>query len=387
MSRLLIASTVASFLEAFLLPYAKHFRDKGWRVDAMARCVTSSPRCLEAFDQVWDIEWSRNPLDPSNLLRAKNRVTQIVDAGSYDIVHIHTPVAGFICRYALRSRKSPVVIYTAHGFHFHNEGSRLTNLTFLHLEKLAGRWTDYLVVINRADEDAARVNHFVPLDRIIHMPGIGVDTRNMYNPTLISERDIRRTRELLNLPPSAPVILMLAEFIPRKCHADALRAFAQINRDDAHLLLAGTGPTMPAMIVLAHSLGIASRVHFLGVRRDAPLLIKSAQVLLLCSKQEGLPRSIMEALALGTPVVGSDIRGTRELLTDGAGYLYKFGDTEALVSTLNWVINHPVQTEHTTRWGRERIADYDIQNTMSYHEELYTRALQHEPTSPYVAAQ
>ncbi|HET98486.1 MAG TPA: glycosyltransferase family 1 protein, partial [Desulfurivibrio alkaliphilus] len=149
MARLLQVGTVAITLRTFLLPIADHFTKKGWRVDALAHGAASVPR-PPCFAECWEIGWSRNPWSVGSLWRAMARVREVVDRGDYDIVHVHTPVAAFITRLALarwRRAGRPQVIYTAHGFHFHRGGRPWKNVLFRGLEKLAGRWTDYLVVI------------------------------------------------------------------------------------------------------------------------------------------------------------------------------------------------------------------------------------------------
>lgn len=159
MNKILIVTTIPSTINAFLLPFVEHFRAHGWKVDAMARGISANAQCLAAFDQVWDIEWSRNPLNPLNLIAAPQIIQKIVEKEKYDLVHVHTPVAAFVARYALKNLKKRLntkVIYTAHGFHFYQGGKALKNALFLALEKLAGYWTDYLVVINREDQAAAQ---------------------------------------------------------------------------------------------------------------------------------------------------------------------------------------------------------------------------------------
>lgn len=96
------------------------------RVDALANGVSASPQCRAAFDHVYDIDWSRNPLDPRNLIRLPADIRELVQLNRYHVVHVHTPVAGFVVRFALRRQKEPRVVYTAHGFHFHRSGGRLT---------------------------------------------------------------------------------------------------------------------------------------------------------------------------------------------------------------------------------------------------------------------
>ena len=103
----LFVTTVPITLEAFLLPFADHFRAQGWRVDALANGAASDPRLAGRFDERFDVAWSRDPLSPSNFLGAAGTVRGIVEAGGYDIVHVHTPVAAFVTRYALRRAARP----------------------------------------------------------------------------------------------------------------------------------------------------------------------------------------------------------------------------------------------------------------------------------------
>src|SRR5579883_2826959 len=301
MPSLLLASTVTSFIEAFLLPYGMYFRNKGWRVDAIANGISESGECKVTFDHVWDIGWSRTPVTLSNI-RAATAVNRILGTHPYDIVHVHTPVASLVCRYAAHGRTGPITIYTAHGFHFHEHASFARNLIFLTLERTAGRrWTDYLVVINHEDEVAAHERGIIRHDRIVYMPGIGVDLCSKFNPDLVSDRDVCAFRSSLGIGADAQIMLIVAEFNPRKRHHDALRAFARIAGSSVHLVLAGGGPGMRDVQTLARSLGIAPQVHFVGIRRDIPVLIRSARALILPSDREGLPRSVMEAMALGVP--------------------------------------------------------------------------------------
>src|SRR5206468_12970628 len=102
--------------------------------------------------------------------------------------------------------------------------------------------------------------------------------------------------------------------------ADALAAFARLqDLPQVHLALAGAGPLLDRMQRVAQSLGIAGRVHFLGHRRDVPELILASVATLLPSAREGLPRSCMESLCLGVPVIGTRIRGLHDLIAHGAG--------------------------------------------------------------------
>jgi glycosyltransferase involved in cell wall biosynthesis len=373
MNSILMITTVPATLSAFLLPFASHFRERGWRVDAMAQGVSSCAECLQAFDRVWEVEWSRNPLDPKNLLVAPPAIQKVFLQENYDIVHVHTPVAAFVTRYALKGLRKQgklKVIYTAHGFHFHPRGTPLKNAIFLALEKLAGSWTDYLVTINREDESAANHYQILPPERVRYMPGIGVDL-DYYSPNVVAEAQLRRVHEELGITQENPLFLSVAEFIPRKHHQDVINAFAKLARPEVHLAFAGDGPLVEEMQELTSNLGVKDRVHFLGNRRDIPALMRASVATILASEQEGLPRSVMESLCLEVPAIGTDIRGTRDLLEGGVGLLVKLGDIEGLAQAMAWVLDHPVAAREMAQRGRKSILAYELQNILKQYEALY----------------
>ncbi len=387
MKKLLIITTIPSTIHAFLLPLAEQFRSQGWRVDAMACGISTYKECLESFDRVWDVEWSRNPLYPRNLLLAPRIIQQAIQEEQYDIVHVHTPVAAFVTRFALRNwqkQTRPKVIYTAHGFHFYQGGKAFKNAVFLGLEKLAGAWTDYLVVINREDEEAAKRYGLISSKRVRYMPGIGVDLQ-YYSSNTIFKSEVELVRQELGLAPTTPLLLSVAELIPRKRHKDILRAFACLQRPEVCLAFAGDGLLMPKLQQLASELGIQNQVRFLGFRRDIPTLIRASMCTMLVSEQEGLPRSVMESMSLGIPVIGTDIRGIRDLLAPDCGLLVKLGDIEGLANALAYLLDNHQKAQIMAERGLKRIADYDVRQIIKQHESLYTEAVQPESTMAVVS--
>ena len=343
----------------------------------MACGVSSSKECLHGFDRVWEVQWSRNPLDPRNLLSAPAVIRDLVTREKYDIIHVHTPVAAFVTRYALKDLRRQLnakVIYTAHGFHFYAGGNPLKNFAFINLEKLAGNWTDYLVTIDREDRDASIAYELLAAERCRYMPGIGVDLK-YYNRHEVSESAILQVRQELGIDEDTHLLLSVAEFTPRKHHVDAIAAFATLNRANVHLALAGSGPLMTKMKQLAVKLGVADRVHFLGNRQDIPVLMRAATANILVSAQEGLPRSVLESLALETPTIGTRIRGTQDLLEGGCGRLVDVGDVAGLAAEMAWVLDRPSEAASMSRLGFERIATYDLESIVKLHEELYAEAL------------
>lgn len=377
MTRMLIVSTIHRTLQGFLLPYAQHFRAKGWLVDGLAKDATRSEACSKAFDHCFEADWSRNPLRPEGLLRMPAVLRERVESGKYDLVHVHTPVAAFITRLALRQLRSQgrtKVVYTAHGFHFHDGRGALGNAAFAALERFAGRWTDRLVVINRSDEREAIRRRIVGRDRLRYMPGIGLNLET-YSPLAVKPEEVRHVRQELGLADGQPLFLMVAGFDPGKRHRDLLTAFAALESTEVHLAFAGQGPLMDDLKRWCQQHGLGERVHFLGSRQDIPALVRASLATILPSEREGLPRSVMESMALGVPVIGTTARGVRDLLEECGGLKVPVGDPAALKDAMNRLLADPGLARKIGEESRTRMAPFDISRLLEMHEELYAELL------------
>ena len=372
MPKLLIVTTVAATLRAFLLPYARHFRDLGWRVDALSRDSESCAACRETFDACHEVPFSRKPWALRGVRRMNGAIRSLVLREGYDIVHVHTPVASFVTRMALRklhAERRPKVVYTAHGFHFHSGGSPLKNRLYLELERRAARWTDHLIVINEEDRRAALQYGLVPPEKLSRLPGIGLDLER-WSRGSVSVSGVRGLCEELGIEQGDELFLMVAEFNPGKRHRDALEALAKTGRRNFHLALAGRGPLEDAMKALAEKLGISRQVHFLGQRSDIPLLMLASRATILPSEREGLNRSVMESLALGIPVLGADVRGIRDLVTDPSqGELYPAGNPAALAAAMLVAAASP------SRFHPRPDPCWSLDHLLKEHEALYGRLL------------
>ena len=368
--KLLIITTIPETIKAFLLPYARHYRALGWRVDAMARDITKYPPLAGSFDKLIDAQWSRSP-NPSNIMKNARVVLETVTNEDYDIVHTHTPVASFVARYALkhlRSKGRPAVVYTAHGFHFYQGGHMTRNRVFSTLERIAGHWTDRLVTINGEDFVAAKKFRIVPEERLVYMPGIGLDF-SRYNPENTAKADIRQIRDELGLKGDEILFSMIGEFNPGKRHEDAIRALAHMEHAGAHIAFAGDGRIMEDIRELVTSLGLAKRVHFLGKLKDVAPLMMASRALLVPSEREGMSRIAMEASCLRVPIIGSDARGVRDVVRPGRGLLFPTGDIFALRDAMQRLTDEPYEcTPPDESWR--------IENLIELHDRMYDKLLE-----------
>lgn len=382
--RLLLVTTVSGTLSGFLLPYADHFRSRGWVVDGAARGAITDEECRGHFDTLWEIPWSRRPWDPGNL-RAARQLQEILASQSYDIVHVHTPVAGFVTRLAAGMHHLPAgrpkLVYTAHGFHCHPRANLAQKVLYAALEKIPAPFTDALIVINREDERLARRLRLAGSGRLCYMPGIGVDLE-AYSRANVSDAQVRAVRTELGLGERDHLFLIVAALMPGKRHRDALRALAELGREDIHLALAGVGPQFDSLRHLADTLGVSSQVHLLSRRNDIPVLLAASKALILPSEREGLPRSVLEAMALGTPVIGARIRGTAELLEQGTGILVEVGDMPALARAMEWVVENHDEAAALAQRAQRRVRRYALPRLLELHEELYEQLLSQRGPAP-----
>lgn len=376
MPKILFVTTIALSIRGGLLPLARHFRGLGWKVDAMAQGVSECTQCLENFDQVHDVNFSRNPLSPRNMLTVPSTIRKVVEENNYDLVHVHTPVAAFVLRYALRNwrQSGGRVVYTAHGFHFHPHGSWINNQIFSSLEKLAGKWTDHLIVINGTDHQAALQMQLVPEDHLHYIPGIGVDIQRV-SAISVSQTDIHNLHQELGITDKEPLFVMAAEFRRIKHQNHVIDALSRMKNQNAHVAFAGNGALLEQMKAYAVQKGVADRTHFLGFRSDIPILFHASRAVLLCSQFEGLPLSVIEALSMGIPVVGTSVRGTRDLLGNSVGILVPPADAGALADSLDWIITHPDESLAIGKSAQSTVHQYDVNNIVDHHDHLYRKVL------------
>ena len=375
--RLLFATSVSDTLRAFLLPYAEHYRQRGWRVDAAAAGVSECEVCADAFDAVHDLPWTRRPSERANFFEAPRALRALVRREAYDLVHAHDPIAGFVTRFALRrarARGEVKVIVTAHGFHFFAGNSLHRNVVFGTLEWLASRWLDAQVVINREDVAAVHRWRFPGRARTLYMPGIGVDT-SFYDPARVSSDEVAGVRQELGLAPGQALLLIVGELNPGKRHRDAVAALAASGRPQLVLACAGVGPLAAEIEEQARTLGVGERVRLLGFRRDVPALLRASIGLVLPSEREGLPRCIMEASCLERPVIATRIRGVTELVTPATGILTEVGDVAALAAAMARLVDHPQEAAALGRAGPAAMRPFDLKHVLALHDELYDRVL------------
>lgn len=365
---LFVATVLRGHILVFHLPYMQWFQQQGYEVHCCACNDTGEANPTVPFcDRYIDLAFERSPLNPGNR-EAYRQLKNLMDTEDYALVHCHTPVGGMLARLAARkARKNGTrVMYTAHGFHFYN-GAPLPNwLLFYPAERFLARYTDLLITIN--GEDYARAKHF-PAKRTVLVEGVGIDLLRFSAPV-----DRSAVRDALELDDDDSVVITVGEHIPRKNHETCLRAVAQLP--GVTLLFCGVGELSNSLLALAKELGIAERVRFLGFRRDVPALLAACDVFLFPSFQEGLPVSLMEAMAASLPCVVSRVRGNADLIGIGeGGFLRAPNDVNGFADDIRTLLTDPALREAMGERNRSEIQRYSLPTVRERMAALYQAEL------------
>jgi glycosyltransferase involved in cell wall biosynthesis len=359
--RILQLCAVDFTLYHFLLPLMRGLRASGHEVvgacahgNLVAKIEAEGFRTIDV-----PIRRSANPLA---LWRSYRAIRQMLAVEKFDMVHVHTPVAALAGRVAAWQAGVPNIVYTAHGFYFHEHMPWPKRGAHIGLEWLAGRTTDLL--LTQAEEDAATARNLGLARGPIHAIGNGSDPAR-FRPAIPTETTRADIRAALGTSPDRPVILMVGRLVAEKGYPELVEAMRDV---DAELWIVGErlasdhAGGIDATIAAAESDPVLkSRIRRLGYRSDVPELLRAADIFTLPSHREGMPRSIVEAMLTGLPVVATDIRGSREEVAEGqTGLLVPVRDAKSLAAALRRLAGDPALRAKLGAAGLVRARDlYD----------------------------
>ena len=360
-----------------LRPLLLACREVGW--DAEFACAPgpfATRLAAEGFVH-WPVPIARSP-SPAPLIRASLVLAAALQRRGVDLVHTHTPAGGLVGRAAALAWSGPVV-HTFHGLPLEGPARTLVERGFLVAERVLARRTTYF--LSQAAGDAARAAELRiarPANTLVI--GNGVDL-NVFKPDALARA---RTRAALGIPEGALVAMTVARLVREKGLLDlADAAVGLVDEPDLHFVLVGedlpsdrTGvrPELDAHVVVG---ALGPRWRRLGHRTDIAALLAAADIFVLPTYREGLPRSVVEAMATGLPVVATDIPACRELVREGlTGMLVPPRDTRALMHAVGSLTRDRVMRAAMGRHAREIAeAQYDERDVLGKQLEVFQRLL------------
>ena len=302
-------------------------------------------------------------ISPVSNLKSLWRLYCLMRRERFEAVHVHTPIAAVVGRLAAWMAGVPVIIYTAHGFYFHDRMSKGTRAVVLGLERLLGRITHMLLTQSSEDAKTAVDEGICPAERVRWI-GNGVNLAS-FDSIGYGANGAGRWEGLAE---SDRVVGFVGRMVSEKGIAELVDAMDMVTRSvpEAKLMLVGDTLDDDRDIgfkeVLSRKInsnGLASKVLFTGFIDDVPNAMASMDLYVLPSHREGMPRTIIEAMASGKPVVATNIRGCREEVVDGVtGHLVPVNDPTALAEAITKIISSPDLALEMGAAGRQRAIDH-----------------------------
>lgn len=277
-----------------------------------------------------------------------------------EIVSTHSSKAGVIGRLAAHKLKIPVA-FTAHGWSFTDGISAPKQYIYKAIERLAAYYSDEIITVSKYDLRIALEGRIAPSTKLtaIHNGMPPIPDSLMASPEV-----------------EPPRIIMVARFDQQKNQAALLKALAQLISVPWSLEFVGSGPTLNTLRAKATRLGLTNRIQFSGAQEDIPQRLANAQIFALTTNWEGFPRSILEAMRAGLPVIATDVGGITESVIDGTtGFVVPHGDHLTLTKQLKELLVNPAKRRHLGARGRLLFQEnfrfsHMFNNTLEVYEKL-----------------
>ena len=382
-----IAHIVPTDRIAFFLLSARlaQLRQVGFDVTVICGKVAFADELRSRGISVLHIPFARE-IDPLTDLRCAWQLFRILRRERFDIVHSHNPKGGLLGPVVARMARavnaaSTVVVHTVHGLLFNDETPALKRLLAIAAERWTASWCDHLLFQSGEDFTYALSHGFKPPDRL-HLIGNGIDQTRFDRSKYPRAREQKRAE--LGWQKGHLVVGIVGRLVAEKGFPEFFAMAAILARKFAELRFLVVGITEPDQrdaldaTQLSRQFGIQDRCTILEQRRDMPELYACMDVAVLPSHREGIPRAIMEASAMGVPVVASDIRGCREVIVDReTGILFPARDVASFVAAVESLLIDASLRRRLGEAGSKRVFgnftdDRTVGRLTAFYDEVVT---------------
>jgi glycosyltransferase involved in cell wall biosynthesis len=316
-------------------------------------------------------------VDPLSDVRAFISILKIIRRERPVIVHTHTSKAGLLGRMAASLCRVPVIIHTPHGHVFWGYFTSWKTRFFIFLERVFASLTDRIITLtdqekkDHLDVRIGREDQF----RTIHS---GVELEK-YSGAGMNPASVRMT---LGIPPDAPVVGTAGRLIPIKGSNFLIEAAAEVikQKPETVFVFLGEGELQKQMEERALQLGIRDNVIFLGWRPEVASVMSTFDVFAFPSLNEGMGKALVEAMAMGKPVVASNVSGIRDLVVNGEnGFLVPPAQPDPLARKITYLLEHPQVRLAFGTAGRRKAANYGADSMVGEIDQLYLSLLSEKP--------
>ncbi len=260
----------------------------------------------------------------------------LLRSGTFDILHCHLVAANILAKPIGRACGIPVLLNHDHT----NDDYRATQRVRLALDRLSNQCASHIIAVSESCREFLIERENVPPDKISLIQN-AIDLERFSADGAGSKREARTA---LGLPEDVPIVAGVGRLNPQKNFALFLQVAASLltTHPRTQFVIAGEGPQEAALKRLVADLGLGGRVHFTGYLRDTRRIYEACDILLMPSLFEGLPMTLLEAMAMRVPVVASRLDGIAEVVEEGRdGFLVRSGDAEGFAECLGRLLDDP----------------------------------------------
>ena len=312
-------------------------------------------------------------IHPLNDLLAVGEIYHKIRHGGYTIVHTHSSKAGILGRWAAWLARVPIIVHTPHGHVFYGYYGRIPSYMFILLERLTARITDKIITLTEQGIREHVERHIAPREKFTSIHS-GVELSRYTEP----RPDPIMARKQLGLSPDWPVVGSVGRFEPVKGYDTLLEAAALLRtrQPKVRFLLAGEGKEESRLKRLAKELRVEDRVFFLGWQQEIPEILSALDLFVLPSRNEGMGRALVQAMAMGKPIVATRVGGVPEVLGEGeAGLLVPPDDPVQLSQAIEQLLTDRELARKLGEGGKRRAPAYSAERMVAEIESLYETLL------------
>ncbi len=362
--KILQVCAVGFTIKYLLLTQIDYFSSLGISVEIACSFGDEVQQLQQQGYVIYPIEIERRISIFSNL-NSIYQLAKLLRKNKYDLIHFHTPIASVLGRIAAKIAGAKRVVYTAHGFYFHDNMPVNQYRFYYSVEKFAASLTNLILTQSREDLATAEKTGLCPPQKLRYL-GNGVNTERFCRSNLNCKYQQERKRQLKL--PDFSIIATTGRITAEKGYLELVKALVKLRSQfQVHLLVIGgqlSSERDAFQSQLNHFIQeneLENCVTFTGLCSDIPELLGLVDVFALPSYREGLPRSILEAMAMELPVVATDIRGCREaVIPNQTGLIVPPQNSEQLAEALGKILANKQLKEAFGKAGRQRVeAEYD----------------------------
>jgi glycosyltransferase involved in cell wall biosynthesis len=366
--RILHVTTIDLTAYCFLRNTFCQLREAGHEVALACTFERFQEELSEVSDRLFPISIPRR-IRPFSDLRALFQLMRVLSIYRPDIIHTYTSKAGFLGRLAARLMRVPTIVHTIYELPQNSTSSRSLKAFYRTLERWAASWCHAQITISGVNRDQ------ILREQICAPENLSLIPMGLAMGKYVPPRTTEEVRSAWGLPDGAIVIGTVGRLEPVKGHSDLLKAFARLSPHDPrlHLVIIGSGYLRERIEEEVKTLGLSARVNVLGWVDELVPHIAALDIFGLASHYEGLSVVLLEALALGVPVVTTRVGGTQDIIEHNVtGVFAPAKDPGGFARALDQLLRDPAAAKRMAENGRRKVRrEYDARKADEKTLELY----------------